>query len=153
MQQSLLSIYFSTDDGTRVLYLGGIDIKSGRNPNHIYELIGNSRWRKLPKALPIEIGDSRTFFPIGMDYCNGTTGFYRKGIPPLTLRDIIGVDSKDYMDYGGPTQANRGIEYPHIAYRKSRTANRDSRRSRLPQIAQPNFDIGGDRDRRFLRNL
>ena len=75
---------------------GGMFEQTGRTLLDAYELLGLSHWRKLPKELPVEIGDGRTFFPIGMDYCNGTTGFYRKGIPPLTLHDMIGINDRDY---------------------------------------------------------
>ena len=88
------SLICSLEDASRVFYLGGVDPHDGRDRRTTYELIGTSHWRKLAKPLPVAIGDSRTFFPIGMDYCNGTTSFY--GIPPLTLRDMIGVGKNEH---------------------------------------------------------
>ena len=82
--------------GCRVFYLGGVDHHNVRSRRDIYELFVNLRWRKLPMALPVDVGNSRTFFRVGMEYCNGTTSLYPNG-RQYTLHDMIGVHDKDYV--------------------------------------------------------
>ena len=75
----LLLLPGSSANDTRVFFLGGLDPQGMMPLRSVYELIGRSRWARLPHRLPVDVGgDGQTFVPISHDYCDGTRLFYER---------------------------------------------------------------------------